>query len=108
LNSNEVTNLLSALRSGSVSLDDVAKRFRARNWVKHSDPDPDPESYMALAAAAQLDPRTDVPGSFDEVTAAYDRGELTSEQYRVLSDAVADSINAEYEARERGSRSTSE
>jgi len=32
---------------------------------------------------------------FDEVTAAYDRGELTRPQYRALAEAVADSLRAE-------------
>ncbi len=102
MSSDEVNDLLAALRSGLVSLSEVAERFRAHTWVKQLDPDP--ESYMALAAAAALDPRTDIPGSFDDVTAAYDRGELTSEQYRVLSEAVADSINAEYEGGQPGSQ----
>jgi len=45
--------------------------------------------------ADQQDLEPDVPGSYDEVTAAYDRGELSAGQYDVLSQAVADSINAE-------------
>jgi hypothetical protein len=48
-----------------------------------------------MAAAAERDPDPDVAGSFDEVVAAYDRGELSREQYRVLAEAVADSIRAE-------------
>jgi len=44
--------------------------------------------------AAQQDVDADVPGSFDEVVAAYDRGELTREQFRTLAHAVADAINA--------------
>jgi hypothetical protein len=44
--------------------------------------------------AAQQDADADVPGSFDEVVAAYDRGELTREQYRTLAHAVADAIDA--------------
>ena len=35
-----------------------------------------------------------MPGSIDDVTAAYDRGEITREQYRTLAHAVADAINA--------------
>lgn len=42
----------------------------------------------------------DVPGSVDDVVAAYDRRELTREQYRVLMDAAADAITAQ-ERRER-------
>ncbi len=48
-----------------------------------------------MAAAAQQDPEPYVPGSFDQVAAAYRRGELTRAQYRVLAEAVADSFRAE-------------
>ena len=50
-----------------------------------------------MAAAALEDPEPDVPGSFDEVIAAYDRGELTRAQYRTLAEAVAESLRAEDE-----------
>jgi len=50
---------------------------------------------MDLAAAALRDPEPDIPGSFDDVVAAYDRGELTHSQYRVLAEAVAESIRSE-------------
>ena len=40
-----------------------------------------------------------MPGSMDDVTAAYDRGEISREQYRALAHAVAESINAEAERR---------
>jgi hypothetical protein len=90
MSATEVARLLAELRAGRVSVDDVADRFRHRDW---------PASRRQPAAtydemAAQQDADTDVPGSLDEVTAAYDRGELTSEEYRVLSDAVADAINS--------------
>lgn len=88
----EVSGLIKALRDGSMSLDDVAQRFRERTWPLTA-PRP-PKSYLEMAARAQEDPRPDVPGSFDEVVAAYYRRELTREQYRVLADAVADSIRA--------------
>jgi hypothetical protein len=98
----EVTELIAAMRSGAMSLEDVADRFRQRSWkrTRHAEP----QNYLELAALAESDPEPDVPGSIDEVTAAYDRGEVTREQYRVLARAVADSINAEYEAREQGSQ----
>jgi hypothetical protein len=98
----EVTDLIAAMRSGAMSLEEVADCFRQRSWkrTRHAEP----QSYLELATLAESDPEPDVPGSIDEVTAAYDRGELTREQYRVLARAVADSINAEYEARERGSQ----
>jgi hypothetical protein len=101
----EVSDLIAAVRRGSMSLEEVAERFRLISWkrTRHALP----ESYLEQAAVAQSDPEPDVPGSIDEVTAAYDRGDLTQEQYRVLSRAVADSINAEYETREDGSETGS-
>lgn len=93
MSSTEVTDLIAALRTGVMSLDEVADRFRHRTWARTKRPAP--VSYRELAAAAQLDPEADVPGSYDDVTAAYDRGELTASQYDVLSEAVADSIRAE-------------
>jgi hypothetical protein len=83
----EVSRLLTELRSGRASLAAVAARFRELSWpsVRNRDADPDPG--------------TDVPGSYDEVTAAYDRGELSSREYHVLSDAVAAGIDAELRTR---------
>lgn len=86
----EVAELLAALRQGRIGLDEVADRFRQRRW-----PSTRPVATAQEDEAAQRDPGADVAGSYDDVTAAYDRGELTSEQYQVLSDAVADAINAE-------------
>jgi len=86
----EVTELLAALREGRATLDEVADRFRRRVWPPITAEPRTPEE-----AAAQRDPGGDVPGSYDEITAAYDRGELTSDEYQVLSDAVAEAINAE-------------
>ena len=93
MSSGEVTDLIAALRAGEMSLDAVAERFRLRSWARSKGPMP--ESYTQLADAAMHDPGANVPGSFDEVTAAYDRGEITREQYRTLAHAVADAINAE-------------
>jgi hypothetical protein len=89
----EVTELIAALRNGSLSLDEVAQRFRERSWPRRKKPEP--ASYLEMAAAALEDPEPDVPGSFDEVVAAYDRGELTRAQYRTLAEAVAESLRAE-------------
>lgn len=92
MSTTEVRDLLASLQSGDLSLVEVVRRFRSRSW-----PDPavpDPQDYLELAAAAQRDPEPDVPGSFDEITAAYDRGEITREQYRALAHAVADAINS--------------
>ena len=89
----EVTELIAALRNGSLSLEEVAERFRERTWPRTRKPAP--ASYLEMAADPLEDPQPDVPGSFDEVTAAYDRGELTRAQYRALAEAVADSLRAE-------------
>lgn len=89
----EVTDLIVALRSGTMTLDEVAERFKLRSWPRTRSPRPG--SYAELAAAAQVDPGANVPGSIDDLTAAYDRGEITREQYRTLAHAVADAINAE-------------
>jgi len=87
---NEVKDLIAALRDGSLSLQEVAQRFRERTWPRTAPPRP--TSYLEMAAAANRDPEPDVPGSFDEVVGAYDRGEITHAQYRVLAQAVAESI----------------
>lgn len=89
----EVTELIAALRDGSLSLDEVAQRFRERTWPRTRKTAP--TSYLEMAAAAQEDPEPYVPGSFDELAAAYRRGELTRTQYRALAEAVADSLRAE-------------
>jgi hypothetical protein len=91
----EVTELLAAFQDGSLSLEEVAQRFRERSWPRTRKPEP--VSYLEMAAAALEDPESDVPGSFDEVVAAYDRGELTRAQYRTLAEAVAESLRAEDE-----------
>ena len=91
MSANEVVDLMRALTSGEMSLDDVAARFRRRRWPRTRGPVP--RSYAEMAEAAQLDPGANVPGSFDDVTAAYDRGQITREQYRTLAHAVADAIN---------------
>jgi hypothetical protein len=89
MRSSEVTDWIGALRAGRMSLDEVAERFRRRDWPAARRPAPRTHAEMAR----QQDVEVDVQGSYDEVTAAFDRGDLTSEEYRVLSDAVADAIN---------------
>jgi hypothetical protein len=85
----EVTDLIQAFREGSISLDELALRFRQRTWP--SAKAPEPRTYLELAEATERDPEPDVPGTFDEVIGAYDRGEITYSQYRVLAEAVAES-----------------
>ena len=89
----EVSKMISALRDGTMTLDEVALQFRKRKWPRRKWKPP--ASYLEMAARAQEDPEPYVPGSFDDVTDAYDRGELSRDEYRVLSEAVADSKRAE-------------
>jgi hypothetical protein len=91
--SSEVTDLIVALRDGTMSLDDVAQRFRERTWPR-PDTQP-PTTYLELAARAQEDPEPDLPGSFDEVTAAFYRGEIADSDYEVLAQAMAESKRAD-------------
>ena len=93
MSSNEVTDLISALRTGHVTLAEVADRFRRRSWPQTRRPTP----RTSLEVAEQLDPEADLPGSYDELTGAYDKGELTAAQYDALSQAVAESIRADAE-----------
>jgi hypothetical protein len=89
----EVTDLIAALRAGELSVGEVAEVFRHRRWPTRGRPEP--ESYLEMAARTLEDPEPDMPGSYDEVSAAYYRREITSEQYQVLSDAVAEAIRAQ-------------
>jgi hypothetical protein len=98
----EVTDLLGALHDGTMSIDDVASRFRARSWPRRNQPAP--TTYLELAAQAQEDPENDLPGSFDAVAAAFHRGDLSSEQYGVLAEAMAESMRAEDRQRDAGSQ----
>lgn len=91
--SSEVTQLIDALCSGTMSLEEVASRFRRRSWPRMQKPEP--ETYLELAAAAQEDPEPYIPGSFDDVVVAYDQGKLTDDEYTVLSEAAAQSKRAE-------------
>jgi hypothetical protein len=89
----EIADLITALQDGTLSLDEVAKRFRARSWPRRATPPP--SSYLELAARAQDDPEPFVPSSFDDVDAAYHQGKLTDDQYDVLAQAMAESMRAE-------------
>jgi hypothetical protein len=88
-----IATLIVALRSGTMSLDEVAQKFREYSWPRTGRSDP--ETYLEMAAGAQQDPEPDIPGSFDDVIAAYDRDELTRVQYRTLAEAAAQSMREE-------------
>lgn len=86
----EVTDLITSLQQGSLSLDEVAQRFRARSW-----PDPPrlkPRTAAEADARLMDDPDPYLPGSFDDVLLAFDKGELTQWQFEVLAHAAADAM----------------
>lgn len=85
--------MIKALRDGTMSLEQVAQRFRERDWPRRRQPPA--ASYLEMAARAQEDPKPYVPGSFDDVAAAFHRGDLSRDEFRVLSEAVAESKRAE-------------
>jgi hypothetical protein len=89
----EVNDLLNALHLGTMSLDEVAKQFRQRSWPRRQSART--TTYTEIAQAEFQDPEAYIPGSFDDVTAAYHRGELSDQQYDVLATAMAESIQAE-------------
>ena len=89
----EVTDLIGSYKAGELTLEELAQRFRARQWP--ATVPPPPSSYLEMAARSEQDPRPDVPNSYDDVTSAYARGDLTREEYDVLSDAVLEAASAE-------------
>lgn len=91
--SNEVIDLLTALHEGTLSLNEVAERFRERSWPTR--PSVRPKTHLDLAEADLRDPDPYLPGSHDDVAAAYDQGKLTDEQYAVLVAAIAEAIRAD-------------
>jgi hypothetical protein len=90
---NEVSELLDALRRGDITLDEVARRFRTRKWPRRRHTQP--TDYLELAAAELEDPDPYIPGSYDDVAAAYHRGHLTDDQYAALVQAIAEAQRAE-------------
>jgi hypothetical protein len=89
----EISDMIKALRDGTMTLDQVAQQFRERRWPRRKRPPA--VSYLEMAARAQEDPEPYVPGSFDDVAAAFHQGDLSRFEYRVLSEAVAESKRAE-------------
>lgn len=101
----EVTDLIAALLDGTMSLDQVADRFRSRSWPRRATPTP--TTYLELAARAQEDPDPFLPDSFDDVDAAYYEGKITDDQYDVLAQAMAESMRAEDRRKAEGSSGSS-
>jgi hypothetical protein len=89
-----VTDLIGSYKAGELTLDELAERFRARHWVRTPAPR-SPSTYLEMAALAQEDPGSDVPGSFDDVEAAFFRHDLSVDEYKVLKAAMAESLRAE-------------
>jgi len=89
---NEVTDLLDALYDGTMTVDEVATRFRQRVWPRRQIAEPG--SYLDMAAAEQQDPESYVAGSYDDVAAAYHRGRLSDDDYSILIEAIAESKRA--------------
>jgi hypothetical protein len=79
-----------------MSLDEVAERFRERDWPVSDKTSP--ANYQERAAATQQDPAPFEPGSFDDVNLAYDLGELTDEQYEVLGQAMLEAVRGRDQA----------
>jgi|HubBroStandDraft_2_1064218.scaffolds.fasta_scaffold129324_2 hypothetical protein len=95
MSSSEIQDLLAGLGSGQLTLTQVAARFRAMSWPRTRRPEPRDDAERA----EQADPAPEVPGSFDDVLAAYERGELDRVQYRTLVEAAAESVRAEVQRR---------
>jgi hypothetical protein len=89
----EVSEMIKALRDGTMTLDQVAQQFRQRKWPRRRRKPS--ASYLEMAARAQEDPEPYDPESFDDVTAAYHRGELSDREYDTLAKAMAESKRAE-------------
>lgn len=90
---NEITELLLRLHAGDISLDEVAERFRHRHWPRTTSQTP--SDYAEMARRAQEDPPPWVPGSFDDVSAAYFSDEISEEQYLVLKEAALEGMRAQ-------------
>ena len=71
----EVSDMIRALRDGTMSLERGGAAISGAQWPRRRRPPA--ASYLEMAARAQEDPEPYVPGSFDDVAAAYHRGELT-------------------------------
>jgi hypothetical protein len=90
----EVTDLIDSYKAGEMTLDELARRFRDRQWPRTPAP-PRPSTYLEMAALAEEDPGSIVPGSFDDVEVAFVRHELSVDEYKVLRAAMAESLQAE-------------
>jgi Zeta toxin len=81
-----VTAMIDAWRAGQVTLAELVRQFSARTWPAVPSVCP-PGLADARAAIDDLEPY--VPGSFDDVVAAYDLGQLSDTEYGPLAVAAA-------------------
>jgi hypothetical protein len=87
----ELIGLIDRYASGQLTLEELARRFRGRNWPSV------PGAWtsdLEEAASAIDDPAPYVPGSFDDVVLAYDLGRLSDQEYDILAAAAAASRRA--------------
>lgn len=96
MSADEVARLIAELRAGSKTTEEVAELFRQLTWPRTQSAEPRDDAELA----EQADPAPEVPGSFDDVLAAYDRGEITRDQYRTLVEAAAESVRARVQSGE--------
>ena len=89
----EIIDLIDDYKAGKLTLDELALRFRSRRWPRTKGQQP--QTSLDIAARAQEDPDPYVPGSWDDVAAAYFQGVLTREEFRVLKEAVLEAGRAE-------------
>jgi hypothetical protein len=83
----EVTEMIDAYRSGELSLDQLAQRFRVRSWASRR---PAPRTAREGWQRELEDPEPIIEGSFDEVVSAYHLGQLSGDEYEILSRAVSE------------------
>ncbi|MBV9795423.1 MAG: zeta toxin family protein [Actinobacteria bacterium] len=84
-----VSAMIDAYRRGQLSLDGLGLEFRARRWPAVPAVCP-PALEPAAAVVDDLEPY--VPGSFDDVVLAYDRGKLSDDEYEFLAEAANVSV----------------
>ena len=88
----EVTMMIWAYLAGEMTLAVLAGRFRSRRWPAVPPATP---PGMEEATAAIDDPEPYVPGSFDDVVRAYDRGWITDPDYEALAAAAAAGVRGQ-------------
>jgi hypothetical protein len=89
----EVTDLITRLRDGTMTLEEVAQRFRERSWPDK--PVPRPATAEELFRLAEQDPEPNLEGSVDDFYAARQRGLVTDEEYTVLAQAISEGIRSD-------------